>query len=520
MNLYLIEKKGNVNDFFASGIISPQYFHEKRCFGAKRYFENSLNSRRYFLTLYKDIPNEFLKETDCLILKVSINDKNNLIKISKNIYLCIKSLYIEKNNIVLYANKEQYSSIIKNASLIREVKVRNIKKSLKLKCKINTKNIEKSNLEIDNLYKEIYMKIDSYVDKLKGYFLLNLYFNKRIFFENEEDYDLVESYENFIHILNKKDSINAKKVNDEFHSLIDENIKININLKLDIFGNVIIKDCNLNSKNIKLYNLILNILISNPMGTKGYFSKKQLEKILFAIKNNKILNFSHDELNDLNKIYSKIINEDIVSVDSINNIVFKNLYIALLKYDNLLEFESLLRKRNFELDYISISFIGIIIGYTDLSRKISDKVKNYYLNKIIENETVNIINSLENIYGINSFLKKNRVLINKLLDQDLLYKLRNNIDLNKKYDIKIKNFGSFLKITINNKFNIFLYNKIYRSKKEKFNRINNKMNLNFKNRNKKYKYFEYNIKNEFKSVNIIEDINLNIILKDIFNFIS
>ncbi|HAT4309159.1 TPA: hypothetical protein I9080_003003, partial [Clostridium perfringens] len=351
-------------------------------------------------------------------------------------------------------------------------------------------------------------------------FLLNLYFNKRIFFENEEDYDLVESYENFIHILNKKDSINAKKVNDEFHSLIDENIKININLKLDIFGNVIIKDCNLNSKNIKLYNLILNILISNPMGTKGYFSKKQLEKILFAIKNNKILNFSHDELNDLNKIYSKIINEDIVSVDSINNIVFKNLYIALLKYDNLLEFESLLRKRNVELDYISISFIGIIIGYTDLSRKISDKVKNYYLNKIIENETVNIINSLENIYGINSFLKKNRVLINKLLDQDLLYKLRNNIDLNKKYDIKIKNFGSFLKITINNKFNIFLYNKIYRSKKEKFNRINNKMNLNFKNRNKKYKYFEYNIKNEFKSVNIIEDINLNIILKDIFNFIS
>ena len=225
-------------------------------------------------------------------------------------------------------------------------------------------------------------------------------------------------------------------------------------------------------------------------------------------------------MNDLNKIYSKIINEDIVSVDSINNIVFKNLYIALLKYDNLLEFESLLRKRNVELDYISISFIGIIIGYTDLSRKISDKVKNYYLNKIIENETVNIINSLENIYGINSFLKKNRVLINKLLDQDLLYKLRNNIDLNKKYDIKIKKFGSFLKITINNKFNIFLYNKIYRSKKEKFNRINNKMNLNFKNRNKKYKYFEYNIKNEFKSVNIIEDINLNIILKDIFNFIS
>ncbi|NFB62060.1 hypothetical protein EXM89_19290, partial [Clostridium botulinum] len=162
MKLYVIESKENINGILSTGIISPKIFYYKRNFGTNRYFSNIFNSNKYFITLYKYIPEQIKNYDNVIIIEININKKNKkLIKISDDIFLYPGSLYKEKHKMKLLVPKEYLESIIKSASIVREIKINNLIDMLKKQNKFTYKNINvnliKNDLYNDNIFENQYI---------------------------------------------------------------------------------------------------------------------------------------------------------------------------------------------------------------------------------------------------------------------------------------------------------------------------------------------------------------------------
>ncbi|AUN10692.1 hypothetical protein CF055_00205 [Clostridium botulinum] len=527
MKLYVIESKENINGILSTGIISPEIFYYKRNFGTNRYFSNIFNSNKYFITLYKYIPEQIKNYDNVIIIEININKKNKkLIKISDDIFLYPGSLYKEKHKMKLLVPKEYLESIIKSASIVREIKINNLIDMLKKQNKFTYKNINvnliKNDLYNDNIFENQYIYIDSILDKIKGYFLLNIYFKDFSFvkFSSEKELiDLIYNYHNMLQNLKKYNNIRGiNKLKNSMDEIFNINKNQSSNISFTNKDNINIKFISLNKEDQQLFNIFTNILIKKSPCKQGYFSKEDLKKILIQISNHKIITDNSQYTHQLKIIYSRAINDDTrISVDNINNNVFKNLYISLLKYDNIDEFRNMLLNKNIKNKFIGITFVSIIRGYSDLTRKVSGAMKIKYINEFANNKICKIEEILEQKY-IDDCYEKNIIKNINMINKDHnLFKLKVNKDLLDNFNIELKNYGTRFVINIKNKFQIVLYTKIYNRLYTKFINKNKKLKIYINNDKNKYKFFTYNKMDTMKNkkLSYIDKKELNDILEEL-----
>lgn len=509
MRFYLVSNINNLIDFFSTGLFSPANFYTERDFGTSRYIKSKYDLSSDFITLYKVPPIEldYVDENNnerLVLIEVDLK-KNDpyLIKKNNEIYLYSGSVYLETSNLKIMVTKELYNLIIKKARIVREIKLKNIRKSLSVSKHVNCNKLSLSEevYEYSNILKDKIIVIDNYLNKLKGYYLLNIYFDETIFNkdpEEVENYLFINKCIEFINELKTYKNIRSKNKEIKFiKDIINKNNKIKLlkakdkNLTIKSNGLMNFKMLNLSISEQKAFNVIINTLFKFSIGKKGNYTNDELYKLLVILKKN-LLELDNDYNKDLEKVYLRLIKNDIsISVEMIDSYIIQNLYLALLKYDNIEELKSMILKKNVQNSFIAVSFAGIIIGYADISRSISDKANNKYSSLILEKQIVYLKDNFDSKYILNIFDKEIFNKLNYLTKENNMHKLIWNLKKIQNVEITLKNYGTYLKMTLNNKYEIYFYTVEYKKLINEFINNNKRIGVRMYNSNSKYKYFRY-----------------------------
>lgn len=518
MKFYIVEDTENLNIILSSGMISPEKFIKKRSFSGTRYKLNKYNLFSDVLTLYKNPP----KIKEGILLEVNIKKEMALKKIDNTLYIYNGSLILNKNKIKILIFKEMFEKVVRRANLSSEIKVSNMLNFFKennKKC--SELNLEKyKNLNIKNELIEKYVYVDELLNKIRGAISLEYYLNEKFLFANESSIELLNLTDEYVKKVGKLKKYNKNTIN-SLINFLDENIH-NLDNKFENKfkyknNKIIIINENIPKKDMQLINLISWELLNNAiLNENDYLTKEKIYIIIQKIKNQmygKVF-----DIKDLKIIYDRFINDDISKkVDDIENEVLKSLYISILKYDNLDELSKVLDSKNIKYKNISIMFVGLIIGYSSITRSISNKGKNKYINELIESYMDDIKCEIYEEYINNYYLKKNIKSINLLGKDETMFKLILNKQKQMDFNIKFNNMGNIFKVTINEEFVINFYTKIFVKSYRKFLETNKKIKIKINNSRNKFKYFSYGIVKDkkIKGLNIDEEKKLNLLLEKI-----
>lgn len=555
MKFYIPLLTLNFNDLISTESISPKKFYNQRNFGTNRHFETNLSLNEEFITLYRFIPNKLSIEPSenlnldfkPMVLSVEIDKSDDkLVKINKDVYIYYGSIYIDCIKALFY-DKDDFKETILKTKYIKEVKMKRlnmglVNKNITKKIDIDISRIKELISNNKNIIYKDLVYIDELIDKVKGFYYYNAYNNNKCFIkpEKEKQIEMYDKYYEFMTYVRKENI----KGNKQIISQLEENLKknniykfkktyksiLNLNKKNIINLESINEVINFsNSKDKSVFNIIINNLLVNQKGRQEYYSVNELKKIFTEIGSEINSRFGNKSTyrNDLKKIYNRFINEKIdIYIDSLENNVMKSFYVAVLKYDNIEELDLFLLKNNIKCNFMAYSFVGIINGFSDCSKTISNKVNNYNTHVLIPNQITNIKDRLYSEKNINTLYKKDiYMLVGKLKNENNRFKLINYAKSSNESIYTFKNTGNILYIYIDSntgKYRIALYKAIYRNKYNHFLKEINKLGISKRILDGKYKYFKISVldKDNIYDLNLENEKNIKELLRETINNIN
>ena len=441
-----------------------------------KYLENKTNKKikkikkKDFLDFLPEILPEFINNFSSIINCLSNNRK--MIMISSNLFELIESIYEKEENELIYNKIKYYSG---NKKLIIKFKDNDNNKVLLLNNHINgniiqninnifiisVKNKEKNE---DIIYKQILseknietkmnvnyniISLEKYLNILK--LLVYIYYYEIFLSENNEE-DIFKGNEDYYLINPDWVKIIKKCYNSLFKSLRNIEIKTNYNNLKKYFIKITSLKNNLNIKNNKLFEDIMNIEKIKPKNLlkneilfyqNCYIINSEIMDIIISIFNNKELDLKNT------KIFVK--NENIYLICS-KNIIIGNLNEKLFIPNFIISFNS-----NYEFNYSDLQVLTdenderlgkleILLNKT--TNKENDSNQDYK-NISLKNAPKYIVNNI-NISNDDISLDKNMIK-SQILDKNNISFYRREIENNETQNKKNNNLLNSIEILNINK---------------------------------------------------------------------
>lgn len=491
-----------------------------------------IDLEKYYL--YKRMPkiNDNYVNIKLEILK---NEEKFLSKIDSYKYMTNRTINLEgrKWNVLVFDNN-QLGRIKKSLFIFKEVKVNKIEELpiyiIRNDGKVNYNKKEENKNLLMYEYKE---KCNNKLDKIKGFvygtIIEETYLNEFLLNKIIDGYNELCLINNIVDEL-KNDNLMNRKFSSLCQSFKNEILKVmenNFNKKND--GNIIIKinerkeiEINkdlfsISNNEAYLYEYIINYLIDEDKNIN------ENEIILKFIKN--IRNFiTVNKLNCFNQdmylIENRVKNNDFtVKFTDIKSILFQNIYVFCIKFNNLSEYYSFIYENGIEKSYLAFGLYGALKGYTYMPKSMLSNIdrKEIFLKIIIETLRYCEDSLFNNQYNV--IYIKNR--LNYFLYKLIPY-LKDLNNINYKYaDIYYKDRKLIICNKDNNKI-IINYNIRKKSLAKsieyfdcKMRRVSNAFN-NFEYVYDYYFNYYFILRGKVKSLDINLEEYFSIILRDIY----
>ncbi len=405
----------------------------------------TININDYFVY---SVPPSINEDEVVVKIKITYNEKCELIEIDKECYRLNKILNLENRIIIFYfLNESLKNKILNNLKYIKEIKVKYeyIENNFKI-CNWKNRNVleiinSKNNIEIIRQQNQIlFNRILAIKGIVYGMLTQKQIINKYVLNNYAKVYQEYSIINNIISDLRNRNELNRKLYN----SLTDaKNVfrkQIESNLNNFDYKNILITDIdynyirfnnyllNLSLKDLELFERVINYIVNKLSVIED--EKKKIQMLLKYLDKNK--NYFQIE-KDYELLYRRMVKEDYsINVDSIKNDVIKNIYAVFVKYDSTKEFVLFIKEKNIGKSYIAYMILGGIKGLKYMSGNI---IEENVLSKDILKNSIQLIDDI-----INGENKRD------------LYKLKLHYYLNKLYskldEIKYK-FDDFDIITNN-----------------------------------------------------------------------
>lgn len=483
MQLFFISSLRNFNDVFSLEYIIPPKIFEK----LYNYTTTKYDIEKEFVTLYKKIPTITKDE---FIIELNLDDKD-IIYLTENIALNpflvplkinriifkdenVKKIYMGRSLLVSEIKDTEY--YISKFTTIDEVDIDIIKTNI----------IKGEGENLDNVMLSFQSKIITLYDKLLGGLYYSSYINSSSIVCNKRVYDRYAKIVSLNKVLEQLKSNNLLFKNTKF-GLTKDIISLKLRISKDIKNSKsalinISPDLKLTLNNNYKFNYkgidsdILNLLINNLLKADYNFSQR-MQNIGREIK--EIKHIDNRIIEEYRVVYDICVNGNLsYDIKDIRTEVLKCFLIALLKKDSVKEAKELSSMHHIKNNTYIYFFIGLIKGYSGMSKIIKRDVDNDNISKLLILKEFNQIQSYLNNY----YKKELYKMIIDLKRSDSVFKIRSKLMNGELLPMKLKaRTGKNLDIIFKTDeyiYTIKLYKYIVRGYKDETKKLNIRTNNN------------------------------------------